>query len=220
MKKTIFMLIGLALLLTAKVYAYSDGDFQIWNTDIEEITLKNNLKLVFEQEFRWGNDASEYYYQHYEGGLAYALNKNWTIGGGYKQIYQRSAVNKPWLAEEDPFLFFTYSGEIKGFKFDDRNRFECQHFSYQADNGRYRNRLSIKAPWKFTKLEIQPYVSDEIFIMISGGQGLNQNRLSGGFGFSLAKNVRCEVYYMLLSSMSNNIWKDTGVLGTKVKLTF
>ena len=220
MKRASFILIGFILILTGKVFAYDDGDFQIWNTDVEEIQLKKDLKLVFEQEFRWGNDASEFYYQHYDAGLAYALNKSWTVGGGYRQIYARTAVNKPWRPESDPYFFFTYFGDLAGFKFDDRNRFEYQYFSYQVDTGRYRNKFTIKAPSKFTKLEIQPFISDEIFIMIGNDQGLNQNRLSGGLGFSLTKNIKAELYYMLLSSKSNNIWKDTNVFGTKLKVAF
>jgi len=208
------------LMLTGSVFAFDDGDFQVWNTDVEEVQLKKDLKLVLEQEFRWGNNAREFFYQHYDAGLAYVLNKAWTMGTGYRQIYSRSGPSKPWQAESDPYLFITYFGELAGFKFDDRSRFEYQYYSFKADTGRYRNKLMIKAPWKFTKLEIQPFVSEEIFVMLGGNQGLNQNRLSGGFGFSFAKNVKAEVYYMLLSSKSNDIWKDSNVLGTKVKVNF
>lgn len=221
MKKIFLISIIAILVLAANAFAYDDGDFQLWNTDVEEIQLKKDLKLVLEQEFRWGNNSSEFYYQHYDAGLAYALSKTWYVGGGYRQIYQRSTTSKPWLAESSPYAFITYSGEFAGFKFDDRNRFEYQYYSYQPDTGRYRNKLTIKAPWKFTKLEIQPFVAEEIFIMMGNAQGLNQNRLTGGFSFSLMKNLKAEIYYMLLSSKSSaGIWKDYNVLGTKVKIVF
>ena len=183
--------------------------------------FKKDLKLVLEQEFRWANNASEFYYQHYDAGLAYALNKTWALGGGYRQIYARTASG-PWLSESSPYAFVTYSGEFAGFKFDDRNRLEYQYFSFQSDTARYRNKFTVKAPWKFTKLEIQPFVADEIFMMIGNGQGFNQNRLCGGFSFSLMKNLKAEIYYMLLSSksVSTGTWKDYNVLGTKVKLSF
>lgn len=215
-----FLLILVSFLCFGTVaHAYDDGDFQIWNTDVEEVQFSKNLKFVFEEEFRWANDVSEFYYQHYDAGLAYALNKNWTVGGGYRQIYMRTTP-KPWRAESDPYVFFTYFGELTGFKFEDRNRFEYQYYSYQADTGRYRNKLTIKAPCKFTRLEIQPFVSDEFFVMIGNDQGLNQNRLSAGFAFSLTKSLKAEIYYMLLSSKSAGIWRDYNVLGTKVKAGF
>lgn len=218
--RLIIILALVSLFSIVNLYAYDDGDFQVWNTDVEQIQLKQDLKLVFEQEFRWGNNANEFYYQHYDIGLDYALNKTFSVGGGYRQIYARTARSKPWQAESDPYLFFTYFGEFVGFKFDDRNRFEYQYYSFQSDTGRYRNKLTVKAPWKFTKLEIQPFVSEEFFMMIGGDQGLNQNRLSAGFAFTLVKNLKAELYYMLLSSKSAGIWKDYNVLGTKVKVSF
>lgn len=210
---------GLVFCLANTVFAYDDGDFQIWNTNVEEIQLKKDLKLAFEQEFRWANNASEFYYQHYDVGLTYTLNKFWNIGAGYRQIYSRTG-SVSWLAESDPYMFFTYFGELLGFKFDNRFRFHYQYYSYKNDTGVYRNKFTIKPSWKLTKFEIQPYVSDETFIMIGNAQGFNQNRLSGGFSFSLLKNFKAEVYYMLLSSKSGSRWKDYNVLGTKLKLVF
>ncbi|MBU4252691.1 MAG: DUF2490 domain-containing protein [Candidatus Omnitrophica bacterium] len=217
--KISIIVMSLILFLAVKLYAYDDGDFQIWNTEVEEFQLKKDLKLALEQEFRWANNASEFYYQHYDAGLTYTLNKSWHIGAGYRQIYSRTA-SAPWLAESDPYLFFTYFGELLGFKFDNRFRFHYQYFSYKNDSGVYRNKLAIKPSWKLTKFEIQPYVSDETFIMIGNAQGFNQNRLSGGISFTPFKNIKAEVYYMLLSSKSGSRWKDYNVLGTKFKVIF
>ena len=219
MQKLSIVIAIFVLFSVVKLYAYDDGDFQIWNTDVEEVQLKKNLKLAFEQEFRWANNASEFYYQHYDVGLTYTLNKSWSVGAGYRQIYSRTAL-APWKSESDPYAFFTYFGELLGFKFDDRSRFEYEYFSYKNDTGRYRNKLTIKSPWKFTKFEIQPFVSNEAFIMMGNGQGFNQNRLSGGFSFSPIRKLKAEIYYMLLSSKSADIWKDYNVLGVKLKVSF
>ncbi|MFH1360701.1 MAG: hypothetical protein ABIJ41_06655, partial [Candidatus Omnitrophota bacterium] len=69
--KRIFVSVGLALLITTKVYAYDDGDFQIWNTDVEEVKVSKDSKITFEEEFRWGHNASEFYYHHYDVGYYY-----------------------------------------------------------------------------------------------------------------------------------------------------
>lgn len=221
MKKIVLIAVVAILFLSANAFAYDDGDFQIWNTDVEEVQLKKDLKLVLEQEFRWGNNSSEFYYQHYDAGLAYAIDKTWAVGAGYRQIYQRSNTNRPWQAESSPYAFVTYATEFAGFKFDDRNRLEFQYFSYQNETGRYRNKFTVKAPWKFTKLEIQPFVSEEIFIMIGNSQGFNQNRASGGLAISPMKNLKAELYYMLLSLKSSvGVWKDYNILGTKFKVSF
>jgi len=218
MKNSIFVIIGLTLFLAAKVYAYDDGDFQIWNTDYQEIKLNKKSKLVFEEEFRWGNNASEFYYQHYDLGFFYDFTKWFSAGGGYRQIYE--LYKGKFRPDNDPYLTATLSGEVKGFKFDDRSRMEYNDFDYKMDFWRYRNKFMVKAPWKFTKMAIQPYIADEIFIRFGGYNGLNQNRFFSGFGVYLTKHLTGEIYYMLQSTKGSGQWIDANVLGTKLKLTF
>ncbi len=217
MKKIVLVAIGAVLFLAVKAHAYDDGDFQIWNTDIEEMQVKKDLKLAFEQEFRWGNNASEFYYQHYDVGLFYNLNKYWNLGGGYRHVLNKSKGK--FLVENEPYLTLTFASQFAGFKYDDRSRLEYNHFDYKDDTGTYRNKLTVKAPWKFTKFEIQPFVSDEIFILFDDGQRFNKNRASAGLAMNITKNLKGEIYYMLQSSKSVK-WTEANILGTKFKLSF
>jgi len=54
----------------------------------------------------------------------------------------------------------------------------------------------------------------------SGSVEFARNRFSAGFGGKLTKNISGGIYYMLQSSKSSGAWKDTNVLGTKIKLSF
>jgi hypothetical protein len=218
MKKFILAIIGLALILTTKVYAYDDGDFQVWNTDVEEVKINKDSKLAFEEEFRWGDNANEFYYHHYDIGFFYNLEKWLNIGGGYRHIYELKKGK--FKLENEPYLTATLFSDLKGFKIEDRNRTEYRHFDYQSDSWRYRNKVTVKLPWKFTKLEIQPYISDEIFIGFDGATELNQNRFSPGLTMNLTKNLKLDVYYMLQDSKSSGKWVDANILGTKLKLAF
>lgn len=214
-----FGIIGLTLILTAKVYAYDDGDFQVWNTDYEEIKLNDKSKLVFEEEFRWGNNASEFYYQHYDVGFSYDFTKWLNAGGGYRQIYE--LYKGKFKPDNDPYLTATLSGGVSGFKFDDRSRMEYNDFNHKMDFWRYRNKFTLKFPWKFTNLQIQLVVSDEIFIVFGRpSTQFNQNRFSPGISMNLTKNLKAEIYYMLQSAKSSGKWVDANVLGTKLKLVF
>ena len=218
MQRTILLVVVFILLLAVQAVAYDDHDFQVWNTDVEEFKVNDKTKIALEQEFRWGDNANELYYQHYDAGLSYSLNKYLNIGGGYRQIYElKSGTFRP---EEAPYLTATLFGDWKGFKFDDRSRIEYRHFSYQTDSERYRNKFTVKFPWKFSKIEIQPYVSDEIFIVFGVISQFSENRFNSGLSFNLTKNIKAELYYMLLSSKSAGTWKDYNVLGTKVKVAF
>lgn len=216
--RKIILVIGLAVFLAVKAYAYDDGDFQLWNTDVEEFKVNAKTKVALEEEFRWGDNANEFFYQHYDIGLFYSLNKYLNVGGGYRQVYElKSGDFKP---EEAPYLTLTLFADWKGFKFDDRSRMEYRHFSYQTDSWRYRNKFTLKFPWKFTKIEIQPYLSDEMLIVFGVIDQFNENRFSSGLSFNLTKNIKAELYYMLRSVKGRDAWVDSNTLGTKVKIAF
>jgi hypothetical protein len=208
----------LSLFSIAKIYAYDDGDFQVWNTEVEEFKINQDVKIAFEQEFRWGGSAKEFYYQHYDIGFFYNLQKYLNVGGGYRHVLSRS--RDKFLIENEPYITATLLWDLAGFKFDDRSRLEYNHFDYKDDTWRYRNKFTVKAPWKLTKFEIQPYLSDEIFILFDDSQRLNTNRFSAGLGMTITKNLKGEIYYMLQDTKNSGKWTDINVLGTKLKLSF
>lgn len=218
MKRIVFMACALTLLLSTDLYAYKDGDFQVWNTDIEEFKVDKDAKIVLEEEFRWGGSAKEFYYQHYDLGFFYSLQKHLVLGGGYRHVLSKSKGK--FLVENEPYISAILLWDFEGFKFDDRSRLEYNHFDYKDDNWRYRNKLTVKFPWKFTKFEIQPYLADEIFILFDDSQRLNQNRFFSGIGMVITKNLKGEIYYMLQSLKNSSQWTTANVLGAKLKLTF
>ena len=218
MKIKIFILLGLLFLVAGWASAYDDGDFQVWNTDVEEFNIGKDSKIALEQEFRWGDNVDQFYYHHYDAGFFHNLKKYLTIGGGYRQIYELKKGK--FKAEDAPYLVMSLLWDIAGVSFDDRSRIEYRHFAYQADSGRYRNKITMKLPWKFTRINIQPYFSDEGLFSLGGTNMFNQNRLAAGLGASLAKNLKAEIYYMLQSTRNPGDWVDANVLGTKLKVVF
>jgi hypothetical protein len=140
------------------------------------------------------------------------------VGGGYRYVLSKSKGK--YLIENEPYIHVTVSGEIQGFKLESRNRFEYDNFDYQTDYGRYRNKMTLRFPWKFTKLEIQPFVADEVFLRFTKSDAFNQNRFFAGFAVSVTENIRGEFYYMLQSYKSGITWFDANVFGTKLKLAF
>lgn len=207
----------LLFMITGLVYAYDDGDFQIWNTEVEELKINKSLKIALEEEFRFGDNANEFYYHHYDAGLVYDLNKYFNLGVGYRHIYEKKKGK--FKVENEPYWCAILFWALAGFKFDSRSRLEYRHFDYQKDSWRYRNKFTVKLPWKFTTLEIQPFLSDEIFVDFNG-MDLNRNRFYSGLGFILTKNIKGEIYYLLQSSKGSGNWSDANVLGTKLKVLF
>ena len=220
MKKILIvvLILGLFLIfLNIRAYAYDDGDFQVWNTDVEEFKINKDAKIAFEEEFRWGDNANEFYYHHYDVGFFWNLKQYFNIGGGYRHIYELKKGK--FKLENEPYLVFAYKWEMASFKFDDRSRLEYRHFEYQTDSWRYRNKFTVKFPFRFTKLEIQPYLSDEIFLNFYGA-AFTKNRFYSGLEFTVTKNIKADVYYLLEHTKTGRIWPDVNVLGTKIKILF
>ncbi len=219
MRKAFYILIGLILVTAQKAYAFDNHDFQIWNTDVEEFKINASSRMALEEEFRLGGNAGDFYYQHYDLGFIHDLNKYLNIGAGYRQIYEKK--NSSFKQENEPYVSATVFYDLNGFKLDSRSRLEYRHFDYQSDSWRYRNKFNVKFPWKFTSMQIQPYVADEIFIKLNGIV-LNTNRLYAGLGFNLTKNLKGEVYYLLQDTENTDThkWTDINVLGTKLKISF
>ena len=218
MKRISSVLICLVMLSAVKAYAYSGRDFQFWNTNVEEFKINKVSKVALEEEIRFGNNAREFQYHHYDVGFFYNLEKYLSISGGYRHVYELKKGK--FKLENEPYAAASLFFDLARCKFEDRCRLEFRHFDYQSDSWRYRNKISVKLPWKFTSMEIYPFVSDEIFVNLSDTVQYNQNRVSSGLGMNLAKNVKAEIYYMLQSVKGSEKWRDTNVAGVKLKVAF
>ncbi|MDD4894159.1 MAG: DUF2490 domain-containing protein [Candidatus Omnitrophica bacterium] len=219
MKKRFFLTLTLILAAPIAAYTYDDGDFQVWHTEIQEKEINKESRLTLEEELRFGDDASELYYYYFDIGYAYDVNKNLTLGLNYRQIYDKKQPYNKFKIENRPHINATLKYALSGFQLDDRNRLEYRHFDYQEDSWEYRNKFTVKFPWKFTRLQIQPYLADEIFLKLNGID-LNRNRLYSGFMFTVLKNLKAEIYYLLQKTKSSGKWTAVNVLGSKVKVSF
>ncbi|MEI8350401.1 MAG: DUF2490 domain-containing protein [Candidatus Omnitrophota bacterium] len=212
-----FLFILSACMLLSRVYAYDDNDFQVWNTDYEEKKINEKFKISLEEEFRWGDNASELYYQHYEPGITYIVDKYWDVSLKYRHIYDKKGDK--FKVENQPNLNANLRWEFLNFPFENRFRLEYRHFDYQVDSWLYRDKIMVKSPWKFTKFAIQPYLANEIFVNFYNTT-FSRNRFYAGLGFAFTKNVKAEIYYLLQSTKSSHKWSAANVLGTAIKLLF
>jgi len=212
-----FLILCLAT-ISFKAYAYDNGDFQIWHTENQDLQIGKGTKLTQEEEWRFGENASEFYYQHYDWGVVYGFDKRLDIGLNYRQVYEK--YKKKWREENRPHVNATIKFDLWKLKLEDRNRIEYRHFRYKDDFIRYRNKLAIKYPFDFQGIKIIPYVSDEIFIA-SNGTGFNENRFYAGAEFGVTKHVKCDIYYLLKDNRIKNAkWSCANVLGAKLKIIF
>ncbi len=207
--------IFLFLFAAVPAFALEDGDFQLWNTEVIEAKLNDSFKVKVEEELRFGEDVSILYYRHTDGGVTWKVTDGLDLGVNYRQLYEKKK-NK-WKEENRPHINGTVKREWLGFKFKDRNRFEYRIKKGGDDTTRYRNKATVLFPLKWTKLDIQPYVADEIFVDFEG-EKLNRNRLYAGFNAKLFKHFKTDIFYLWQTTKKNSKWINYNILSLKLKL--
>lgn len=218
MAKKILLITALAASIAFNAHAYDNGDFQIWNTNYQNVEIIKKIKLAMEQEFRFGENASELYYQHYEWGAIFGFDKMLDIALCYRLVLDK--YKHKWREEDQPNVNMTLKFDLWKFKLDDRNRIEYRHFRFKEDSVRYRNKFGIKLPLDLLKMKVSPYAADEIFIA-SDSTGFNENRFSSGIEFGLTKYVKADIYYMFKSNkIKDEKWNSANVLGIKCRVAF
>jgi len=222
MKKILSKILFIAIIFTAlffdNSFAYDDGDFQYWNTESASWKLDKDLTIALEEEFRFGDDASNLYYQHSDIGATYSGLADWlSIGINYRHIFEEKSSK--WKQENRPHLNATLKWKAADISLSNRLRLEYRNREDAEEFWRYRNKFSIKMPIKLSKFEIQPYVEEEIFYDFDE-ETLNRNRLYSGFNLKLLKNLNAQAYYLWESTEKSDKWNDIHVLGTKLKLSF
>lgn len=211
------LIITLILPALKPSFAFDDGDFQYWNTESVTWKVYEDWKANLEEEFRFGGNAGTLYYQHSDIGITYSGLAKWIdLAVSFREAFD---IKKDrWKYEHQPNANATLKYELCGFEVSDRSKVEYRIREDEDDNWRYRNKFTVKSP-KFTQLELQPYIADEIFYDFNEG-ALNRNRLFAGVSLKLYKNFKGEIYYLWQSSKKNKDWIDCNVLGTKIKLSF
>jgi len=217
--KKIVLALSFVLICASLAFAYDDGDFQVWQTNKASWKINDDWKICFEDEMWWGDNASDFYYHHMDAGINYSGLAKWLeVGFNYRGIYLQS--NNTWSYEHRPHLNVTLKTDIKDFSIFNRSRFEFRIGEQMEDKFRYRNKTTVRFPWKWTRFKIRPYVEDEVFIE-SESVELSRNRIYAGVTFNIIGPLGGELFYMIQSSKSSSSdWNGTNVLGIKTSLSF
>ena len=217
-KVFVFAIVAMMLLLTKACFAFEDGDFQYWSTASLAYKIRKNWKIKVEEELRFGDSVSDFYYEHTDAGITYSGIAEWIdLGMNYRLVFEEKKGD--WKYENRPHGNVTLKYTLEGFKLSDRNRLEYRDKEDSKDGWRYRNKFTVKYPITVEKFEFSPYVADEIFMDFIE-EKLNRNRLYAGIDFKILKNLKVDVFYLWQISEKDGNWKSYNVVGTKLKLAF
>lgn len=218
MKRFFCLLAGIFLISSVACSVVSAvSDFEYWNEESIEVSLTDRLSAEIEADFKFNDNASKHYYTSTDLGLTYEF-LDWFEGGvGYKQKYELKKAE--WKGESRPYILCGIEWKLADWKFKNKARLEYRMKQGGDELFRFRDKLTIKSPWKWTQLGINPYVADEIFIQEK--DNFYKNRTYAGIGLKLFEHVEAEIYYLLEIEKEDSGWdKYTDVLGTELTLKF
>ena len=217
----VFVLVLLLVTIPAgNCFASTDGNAEYKQRVGFDFSMDKDWKITVRQEARFGRSGDDPYLHSTDIGLTYKGFADWLdVSLNFKKEFQRDSSGK-FRRENRPHVNLMFKGDLFGCKLGDRVRFEYRDKETEEDHWRFRNRLTVNLPFTLTKYNLQPYVSDEIFINL-GESTVNQNRFTAGFSFMLAENIKTNVYYMYKSrATSSDGWVDTNVIGTNIVFAF
>ena len=155
------LLLALAIsLLTINVFAESRDSGLSWNLLLKS-KIDDDWFVLSRSNIASRNDNSDYFFGYTGASLGYQLDKIWSLRLGYR--YAAIKTQNDWLNEDRPFLEAYATTRLNDYKLTSRSRLEWRIFDYRDNDIRLRQELTLEAPIKFTELELQPYLEEEIF---------------------------------------------------------
>lgn len=213
MKPTLAILVTFVLLGGPLAYGAHDGDFQYWNSETLVLQPAPDWQFALNEAFRFRDNRGEFFYQHSELRVIYSgLPKWFEVGAAWRFIFEKK---KTWLNENRPALQATLKGSFYNFRVSNRSMFEYRIREKSTDYWRYRNKTTLRPPFKMTRFNIQPYGAEETFFDFESRK-MNRHRVYAGVETNLLKHVRADIFYMIQAS-TNGDWEYDHIVGTEVK---
>lgn len=219
-KIKVYFLAGLMFvgLLGKPSLAIDRSGFQYWSTARFNFDVDKEWTVIFEEEFRLGDEGGNLYYHHSDIGFVYKGLGDWIdVGANFRKVY--ADVDGTWRQENRPHLNVTLKGKLGDIAVSDRSRLEYRDPDKKEDIWRYRNKLTFKLPFKLTELKLKPYVADEVFINFND-EGYIGNRLYSGVAFNLTENITADIYYLWQSARASPGRDNVHALGSRLIFRF
>ena len=230
-RKLVLIAVILALAPMGRAQVNADGDWQFWTHERANIKITDTITGTVGAMYRFGDDMSELWYQHYDAGVSFKVAKWLSICPSYRLKMVDAGLSgkfagDDWINIHNPSLNFIFSHKIGKVMLKNNCRFA--YWDYDDEFKRddllyYRNIFMVAGP-ALTKAKIKPYIQEDFFFSTNNGQ-VDRNRLSTGLMVGKWGVVTPKLYFMWqtfnstgLESGSNN--KDNYIAGLDFKFKF
>jgi hypothetical protein len=216
----LFLIQGILMPL-AHASPAKDEDFGIWNIYDVEKKISPQWKMKVGEEL-WFRDHAGLYYAETHLGVDYKPSKYLAMGAEYQEIRTTRVKKKQdkWYWDQVPRIYLTPQYAYKGFLLEDRNMLEFRIREDARFTARYRNMVTLTAPWKWTRFQFQPYTANEIFLETQRN-GMIEDRFFSGLKVHWWGPFYGSIFYLRQSTKSAIAkWTSLNVLGTSLKVIF
>ena len=204
------------MLLPAAASQAADGGWQVWNRGSISGRIAEGWAVRIGEEFRFADGEKELYYHLTSIDITYQITPWLSVGPGYAQLYSYSGA--AWMGENRPMVNgnLSWAGGLLGVS--DRSRFEYRIREGAQDIWRYRNLLKLSSTRTWTRLALQPYISNEFFVVLNGSEW-NANRLYAGIRLRPFTFLTADIFY-LRQSKKTSAWTGYNVIGSALSFSF
>lgn len=204
----------LIFLLALSCLAFSQqSDLGTWNVVNTKVNLTSKWSVFNELQLRSMSFYNHFYYYEIKGGVAYAINKNFSflVGSGKYMTYSDSGNFKKPVTADEVRLWeqITMNHYLDRIKFEHRYRVE-QRWLKSGYRNRFRYRLAGAIPFNKNKFEtgtIYFTAFDEVFFTNSAPY-FERNRIFAGAGYQFSKHVTLQPGWLYQFDYRDN--KGTG----------
>ncbi|MBN2279442.1 MAG: DUF2490 domain-containing protein [Candidatus Marinimicrobia bacterium] len=177
-------------------------------------SLSEKMKADFRTELRY-IDPFDQYFNYFDLGLSWKINTWAFVSADFRHITKRSGTK--WSKEYWPYADLKMTKAVQKFNLSNRSRLEVR-IKEDENMILYRNKLEVKLP-KLTKVKLQPFVADDVFLDIDNSE-LYRNRVHAGIACVYFKSVKYALSYILESTWKNDIRNDKDIFLLELHYAF
>ncbi len=168
-------------------------DTQLW-LDLEaNHSLSEKTDFFVDGGLRWGRNLSGLVYERVAAGVSIQPRRYLRLTPRYTFIDTEPTATQE-VRENRLGFECTLTAFLRRWTIADRNVIE-RRFRQPQDSTRFRNRLRLERPFKFSGSSFYGFVSDELYYDRAYHEW-NRNRFLAGGGKALSPNLSVEVYFV------------------------
>ncbi len=147
--------------------------------------------------------------------IGYQVNRKCSVRAGYRMA--RFRIGENWRTERRPMIESYYGSIHDGWRLTSRSRIEFRQPDWRKNDVRLRQEFTATAPFKFTRLEMQPFVENEIFYSTLN-DWVEANWTTAGLSFFPMDNIKVKAGYRhnLIRIQGDFITRHTVVIGVNI----